>query len=79
MSWWITLRLKSNSPEVRRKALESLGAAGDAHALEFLIAALGDEYPQVRCAAVCGLALIKDDQSVAAPPLRPPGFQQRRP
>ena len=32
MIWWNTLRLKSSSPEVRRKALESLNTTGDTHA-----------------------------------------------
>ena len=41
MVWLNTLRLKSNSPEVRRKALETLGACRDARALELLLAGLG--------------------------------------
>ena len=41
MVWWNTLRLKSNSPEVRRKALENLDATGDPRALELLVAGAG--------------------------------------
>ena len=66
MVWWNTLRLRSNSPEVRRKALESLDAAGDARALELLIAGLDDEDAQVRLAAIKGLGQIRDHQSVTA-------------
>jgi hypothetical protein len=43
MVWWNTLRLKSNSPEVRSKALERLDPARDARSLELLLAGLGDE------------------------------------
>jgi HEAT repeat protein len=66
MGLWNTLRLKSNSPEVRRKALESLDAAKDPRSLEPLVAGLRDEDAQVRCAAVKGLEQIKNEQSVAA-------------
>ena len=66
MVWWNTLRLKSNSPEVRSKALERLDPARDARSLELLLAGLGDEDAQVRCAAVKGLEPVKDDQSLIA-------------
>ena len=66
MVWLNTLRLKSNSPEVRRKALETLDPAGNARALELLLAGLSDEDAQVRCAAVKGLERARDDQSMAA-------------
>jgi len=68
MVWWNTLRLRSNSPEVRRKALESLDVSKNtrARALELLLAGLGDEDAQVRCAAVEGLERISDDQAMAA-------------
>ena len=58
MVWWNTLRLKSNSPEVRRKAIENLDPTRDARALDQLLAGLGDEDSQVRCAAVRGLAQV---------------------
>ena len=66
MGLWNTIRLKSSSPEVRRKALESLDTTRHARALEPLLAGLGDEDAQVRCAAVRGLAQIEGDESVAA-------------
>ena len=66
MVWWNTLRLKSSSPEVRRKAFENLDPTRDARSLELLLAGLGDEDPQIRCAAVKGLEQVKDDQSMIA-------------
>ena len=66
MVWWNTLRLKSSNPEVRRKAVESLDAAGDARSLELLLAVTGDEDAQVRCAAIKGLGQVRDDQSIIA-------------
>ena len=66
MVWWNTLRLKSSSPEVRRKAVESLDATGDARSLELLLAAMEDEDAQVRCAAIKGLEQVRDDQSIVA-------------
>ena len=66
MVWWNTLRLKSNCPEVRRKALESLNPTRDARAFELLLASLGDEDAQVRCAAVKGLEQVRDDPSMIA-------------
>ena len=47
MVWWNTLRLKSNNPEVRRKALETLDAA-DPRMHERLVASLRDDDAQVR-------------------------------
>ena len=56
MVWLNTIRLRSNSPEVRRKALECLAPPGTRDALtELLIAGLDDEDARVRCAAVGGL------------------------
>ncbi len=66
MVWWNTLRLKSSSPEVRRKALEALDPARHERALELLLAGLADEDAPVRCAAVSGLERVASDQAVAA-------------
>jgi HEAT repeat protein len=68
MVWLNKLRLRSNSPDVRRKALESLDATENTRvrSLGLLLAGLGDEDAQVRCAAVKGLEQIPDDQAMVA-------------
>jgi HEAT repeat protein len=66
MVWWNTLRLKSSSPEVRRKALEALDATGNERNFDLLLAGLGDEDAQVRCTAVNRLEQVRDDQAMVA-------------
>ena len=66
MVWLESIRLRSGSPQTRRKAIESLTAAGKLPGLKLLIASLGDPDPQVRCAAAKALGTINEEFSVAA-------------
>ena len=48
-------RIRSKSPAERREAIDQLADAGDARAVEPLIAALRDEQPDVRATVVNAL------------------------
>ena len=45
MVWLDSIRLRSSSPQRRRKAIESLTAAGKLPEVKLLIASLGDPDP----------------------------------
>src|ERR1051326_2173764 len=64
MVWLNNLRLKSKSPEARRKVLEALEGAADPRTRELLGASLADEDPQVRCAAVKAIERANFEQTV---------------
>src|ERR1043166_5015890 len=64
MVWLNNLRLKSKSPEARRKVLEALEGAADPRTQELLVASLADEDPQVRCAAVKAIERANFEQTV---------------
>src|SRR5512136_672983 len=66
MVWLDTIRLRSGSPQTRRKAIESLAAVGKLPSLRRLVASLGDPDPQVRCAAAKALGTINGEFSAAA-------------
>jgi HEAT repeat protein len=66
MIWLNSRRLRSSSPQTRRKAIESLTAARSLRGLRLLIASLGDQDPEVRWAAAKALGTINEELSVAA-------------
>jgi len=66
MVWLDSFRLRSGSPQTRRKAIERLTAAGKLRSLKLLIGSLEDQDPEVRYAAAEALSTISKELSVAA-------------
>lgn len=65
MVWLDSLRLRSRSPQMRCKAIESLTASSQLPGLKLVLAGLGDPDPEVRTAAARAVVLIKEELSVA--------------
>src|SRR5689334_9954234 len=61
MTWLKTLRLKSPSPEVRVRAVESLAGSTKTSDTERIVATLTDRSPHVRCAAIRALESAPDE------------------
>jgi HEAT repeat protein len=66
MIWLDSRRLRSASAQTRRKAIERLTNEANLRSLRMLVASLGDQDPQVRCAAAKALNTITQELSVAS-------------
>jgi HEAT repeat protein len=58
MLWWTLQRLRSSNPDVRMKAIRSLGSAQNRRAVPGLIKTLEDENSRVRLSAIEALGVI---------------------
>jgi HEAT repeat protein len=66
MVWLDSIRLRSGSPQMRRKALENLIAARKLPSFDRLVDILADPDPEVRCAAAKALTTLGEQFSAAA-------------
>jgi len=66
MDWWNSWRLRSRNAQARQKTVERLAADGKPASRKWLFACLEDSNPEVRCAAIKGIASCQGEECVRA-------------